>query len=77
MTLPCSSGSSSSAARTVRASSRRATSTSVRSRASKRSSMPSALARRLSCTVLRRSASMARWCTMPSTQVRTLPRSAW
>ena len=75
ITLVCWSGNVSSAARTLRASSRRATSTSVRSGASWRSSRPSALARRRSCTRLRLSASMVRWCTIPSTHERTLPRS--
>ena len=72
----CSAGSVSSALRTLRASSRRAASTSVRSGASRRSATPSIDSRRRSCTVCRRSASMPRLCTIPSTQVRTLPR-AW
>ena len=59
----------------VSASSRRAASTSVRSRASNRSSIPSSLARRRSCTTDLRSASMARLCTMPSTHVRTPARA--
>ena len=75
MTWLCSAGSVASASRTSRASSRRATSTSVRSRASKRSSMPSSLARRRSWTIERRSASIARLWTMPRTHVRTEPRA--
>ena len=39
-----------------------------------RSAMPSSPVRRLSCTVARRSASIARWWTIPSTHVRTDPR---
>ena len=50
MTWTCSPGQLSSAARTVAASSRRATSTSVRTPDSKRSSIPSSLARRRSWT---------------------------
>ena len=60
--------------RTERASSRRAASTSVRSGASKRSSIPSSLTRLLSWTVLRRSESIARLWTIPRAHVRTLPR---
>ena len=65
ITRHCSAGSVVSAWRISCASSSRATSTSVRSRASKRSSMPSSLARRRSWTTERRSESIARLWTMP------------
>src|SRR5829696_4859462 len=75
MTRLCSSGRVASAPRSSRASSRRATSTSVRSAAANRSSMPSSLARRRSWTVERRRLSIARLWTMPRIHVRTDPRA--